>query len=299
MTGAEFSGVDIDLLADYIGGALDGTPDESVVAALIANDPAWQAAYESLGGGMALVGVELSRLGAEPMPAELAARLDTMFTRPIEAAEPLDPEPVAPAGPRLALVRGGAASGDAANPVPERKSSPGPGRRMKWAAPIAVAAGVIAFVGFGLDYLAGRDAANTDSAASSAAGMADANRSMWHSGFDYTLASLGAEPMQPFVAPDLSASAMKSSPQRVSAADDSPLARLDLGDALQDCLDAIEQANGAGAISVLSVDYARFDGAPALIVRFTADNGMWGWASGPSCGTPDGGAATLGKVPVR
>ena len=28
MTGAEFSGVDIDLLADYIGGALEGTPDE-------------------------------------------------------------------------------------------------------------------------------------------------------------------------------------------------------------------------------------------------------------------------------
>ena len=33
MTGAEFSEVDIDLLADYVGGALDGTPDEAVVTA--------------------------------------------------------------------------------------------------------------------------------------------------------------------------------------------------------------------------------------------------------------------------
>ena len=48
-----------------------------------------------------------------------------------------------------------------------------------------------------------------------------------------------------------------------------------------------------------SVDYARFDGAPALIVRFTAANGRWAWASGPACGTPAAGAATLGKVPVR
>ena len=45
MTGAEFDGVDIDLLADYIGGALAGTPDESAVAALVADDPAWREAY--------------------------------------------------------------------------------------------------------------------------------------------------------------------------------------------------------------------------------------------------------------
>ena len=48
MTGAEFGGVDIDLLADYIGGALTGTPEESAVAARIAGDPDWQAAYASL-----------------------------------------------------------------------------------------------------------------------------------------------------------------------------------------------------------------------------------------------------------
>jgi hypothetical protein len=81
VTGGQFSGVDIDLLADYVGGALDGTPDETVVAGLVADDPAWRAAYEVLTGGMAAIGADLRLLGAadEPMPAELSARLDTAF----------------------------------------------------------------------------------------------------------------------------------------------------------------------------------------------------------------------------
>ena len=82
MTGAEFGGVDIDLLADYIGGALTGTPEESAVAARIAGDPDWQAAYASLTDGMAFVSAELGRFEPEPMPADLAARLDAALTPP-------------------------------------------------------------------------------------------------------------------------------------------------------------------------------------------------------------------------
>jgi hypothetical protein len=295
VTGAEFGGVDIDLLADYIGGALAGTPDESVVAALITDDPAWSAAYESLGGRMALVGAELGRLEPEPMPAELADRLETMFA----------PAP-------LTLVRGGAASVDGPPPVPkkerERKSPARPGRRMRWAAPIAVAAGVIAFVGFGLDYLAGRDSSQSDSATSSAAGLADSapaleapgSEQIFHSGRDYTLDALGSAPMAALSAPEPSSrSFQKSTPNRAAAVDDPALRRLALPSALQDCLDEIERENAAGALTVDAVDYARFAGAPAVIVHFTARNGSWGWASGAACGTPGAGAATLGKVPVR
>lgn len=295
MTGAEFGEVDIDLLADYIGGALAGTPDESVVAARIADDPAWGAAYESLGGAMELVGAELGRLDPEPMPAELAARLESLF-----AAE-------APAAP-LTLVRGGDASVDVAHAVPkserERATHARPGRRMRWAAPIAVAAGVIAFVGFGLDYLAGRDSSRSDLSTSSAAGQADSaaapeSAQISRSGRDYTLDTLGSEPVAPLSAPDPSSkSFQKSSPDRV--ADGEPaLQRLAPRGALQDCLDAIQRENAAGAIRVDSVDYARFAGTPAVIVHFAAQNGAWGWASGAACGTPGGGAATLGKVPVR
>jgi len=57
--------------------------------------------------------------------------------------------------------------------------------------------------------------------------------------------------------------------------------------------------NGAGSITASSVDFAKFDGKPAIVVRFTAPNGAWAWASGPSCGTLSGHADTLAKVPVR
>ena len=54
MTGDEFGEVDIDLLADYIGGALDG-PGEAEVSALIVDHPRWRETYDLLlprdGGG--------------------------------------------------------------------------------------------------------------------------------------------------------------------------------------------------------------------------------------------------------
>jgi hypothetical protein len=322
VTGPEFGGVDIDRLADYIGGVLTGTPDESVVAALIADDPAWHAAYESLGGGMALVGAELGRLGPEPMPAELATRLAAMFTAPAEpsAAEgftiaeaaPVPAELAAPPVPHLAAVRGDDPSEDGARrvPPPVRPKAPAArrGRRMRWAAPIAVAAGLVAFVGFGLDYLAGRGGTSSDKASS--AGVADQgagsamasspNESqLLASGTNYTIATLGNEPIRPMTAPEANSSTYaKAVPDRAIDRDPA-LQSLARPEGLQECLDSIERANAHGAISVTSVDYARFNGDPAVVVRFTAANGAWAWASGPTCGSAGGGAATLGKVPVR
>ena len=330
MTGAEFGGVDIDLLADYIGGALTGTPEESAVAARIADDPEWQAAYASLTEGMALVSAELGRFGPEPMPADLAARLDAALTTPAD----LDPtarsafldliaadsEPataiaadLAPPAPQLSLVGGGAAEGDVPNPVRKKALGPPRGRRLRWAAPIAVAAGLIAFVGFGLDYLAGRSTqSSTDS--SSAAGTSQKQAeapSMARSplgagqllatGTDYTRATLGVPPNQPMTAPygtSSESAPVPTAPTGVAADGGSALQRLTAPIALADCLEAIEQKNANGVISVESVDFARFSGAPAVIVRFTAANGHWAWASGADCGTPPGDAATLDKVPV-
>ncbi|MFF5295109.1 hypothetical protein [Paractinoplanes globisporus] len=299
MTGAEFRGVDIDLLADYIGGALTGTPDEPVVATLIADDPAWRAAYESLSGGMAAVATELGRFEPEPMPAEVAARLEAALTTP---------------APRLTLVPD---SGDGAPPVREEKTTRRErGRRLRWVTPIAIAAGAVAFVGFGLDYLSGRDGNSADKSASSAAGEAQARRpdsgqapaiagaepksdsgqdsaqsqsatpQLLSSGTDYTRATLAQAPTQALSAPAPLATASK-------------FGRLSSTDTLRQCLDMIALANGAGPITAESVDYARFEGKPAIVVRFTADNGAWAWASGPSCGTSSGGADTLAKVPVR
>jgi hypothetical protein len=287
VTGAGFGGVDIDLLADYIAGALAGTPDETAVAARISENPEWRTAYESLTGGMSLVSEELGRLGPEPMPDELAASLDAMFRNP---------------PPQLTLVDSGEAT-----PAPRTKRRIS---RLRWAAPIAVAAGLVAFVGFGVDYLASRDSGSRNTAATgTAGGSADSAQSSLgiqylSTGTNYTSATLADTPVQTLNAPpDLTApAAPKDSSERsgggISAAA-GPLARLAPGPGLRDCLNAIQQANARGAISVQSVDYAKFDGSAALIVRFTAKNGGWVWASGPACGTPGTGPATLARVPVR
>ena len=42
--------VDHDLLADYVGGALDGTPEQERIAGLIAASPEWGRAAEELHG---------------------------------------------------------------------------------------------------------------------------------------------------------------------------------------------------------------------------------------------------------
>ncbi|MFI5893243.1 hypothetical protein ACIA5D_24355 [Actinoplanes sp. NPDC051513] len=298
MTGAEFRGVDIDLLADYIGGALAGTPDEPVVATLIADDPAWRDAYESLSGGMAAVEAELGRLGSEPMPDDVVARLEEAF-----------------AAPRLTLVQDAGNGADDVRDKELRLSKRRPGRRLRWVTPIAIAAGAVAFVGFGADYLAGRDNSSSDkSATSTAGGAADSQArrddaqapAMAESGPGASVAGKGEVPPAPQVLESgtnytkktlaiAPAQTLSSQP----AATAGSLVRLNGTTALNECLDMIAAENGAGPIAAETVDYAKFNGKPAIVVRFTAGNGAWAWASGPSCGTVSGHADTLAKVPVR
>jgi hypothetical protein len=333
VTGAEFSEVDFDLLADYVGGALAGTPDEAAVAALIAGDPAWQTAHDELAGAMVSVGADLSALGAvsEPMPADLVVRLDAAFASAAAAREsaapdsavadpaPIDPELAAPAAPFVLPSGAGAASGRHLSAVPgdgvgkrERPTAADRRRRLRWAVPVAAAAGVIAFAGVGINYLNGQSQSDK-SASSSAAGSGELQDSSGNpmaapdradvaagsrvlaSGRDYRLATLASAPAAG-IAPDTkSESGSAIAPRPLTG---SSLERLTLGDALQACLDAIERQNAAGPITAPVVDYARFDGSPALIVRFTADNGSWVWATGPDCGASGVGAAKLASVQV-
>jgi hypothetical protein len=301
----EFSGVDFDLLADYVGGALDGTPEHGRVAALVADDPAWRAAHHELMQGMATVGAELGALGGtpEPMPADLAARLDEAFTT---AARSDADELGAPSRPRLEAVPGGASESRRA-----RVRKNGLAKR-RWVAPLAVAAGLIAFVGFGLDYLSGLHRSSSDKAASSSAGRAESAPMMAtdrapgsaglmaalppavdirSSGTDYHDITLGGPA-------GASKKALVPAPNAATGSSVDPLARLRPPDALLGCLDEIALQNGAGTITVQSVDYARFDGSPALVVRFTAANGTWAWASRADCGTPAAGASTLDHAKV-
>jgi hypothetical protein len=295
VTGNQFSEVDLDLLADYVGGVLDGTPEHVRVTDLVAHDPVWRSAHESLTAGMTAVESQLNALGAasEPMPADLAVRLEDAF----RAATP---------APRLEPIRGGLAAGRA----PARP----PRRRWRWAMPVAAAAAVLAVAGIGLDYLAGRSTTATDNRSSSAGSVAQGEGApmaasaepqvpapptgdqIRSTGADYDDATLaGGVPTRLNQAPGKNATVAPAPLGDVAAG---PLARLRAPDARLGCLNAIATANGAGPITVQTVDYARFRGKPALVVRFSAANGKWAWASGPACGTPDAGAATLASVPV-
>jgi hypothetical protein len=315
VTGAEFSGVDIDLLADYVGGALDGTPDEAVVGALIASDAEWRSAYAELSQGMSAVSAGLAAMGAvaEPMPADVIARLEAAFTA--EGA------PAAP-GRRLSAVP---SDSDLVAPERTRVTAAGRRRRLRWAMPVAAAAGVIAVAAISADYLFGSTASD-NSAASTAAGAPGGGRAdqdaplladsggvradsaappMITSGLDYlpgTLALAG-----PNVAFAATAGGKSPAPLPAKAPEESTfsysgvptdLRRLASPAPLQGCLAAIAAENAAGPATWLSVDYARYQGGPALVVRFTAANGKWVWATGPRCGTPGAGAQRLAAVTV-
>jgi hypothetical protein len=325
VTGAEFSEVDFDLLADYVGGALTGTPDDAAVAALIAGDPAWRAAHDDLVEAMASVGAELNALGAvpEPMPAELARRIDATFTSLVSDPAPIDPELAAPAVPFVVTSGPDAASGRHLAAVPDqgvdrgkRPSVAARRRRLRWAAPIAAAAGVIAFLGVGINYLNGPSRSESDKSSSTVAGAGSgevrdesgnpkmaapfaagsaqaAAAPILASGRDYQRATLGSAGLTSQDEPRSGKAPL------AGTADPRPLARLVPGEALAACLRAIAEQNAAGKITTVSaVDYARFEGSPALIVRFAAANGQWVWAAGPDCGLPGAGAAQLAAVKV-
>lgn len=368
MTGPEFAGVDIDLLADYLGGALDGTPDEATVAALIAGDPAWRSAHDTLTGAMASVETSLRALGreSEPMPADLAVRLERSFSTPATDSGdtavdsptaggaapgsaaldsptaggaavdfwPIGAELATPALPHLKPSRsrhlsavpdtdpgtGSAASGTGSavpasgSDVPREApvTAARKRRRLRWAAPAAAAAGVVAFAGFGIDYLVSSGDAS-DSAASTAGGApeeatpmlapvpdgavaAPPNDRITSSGTNYQELTLAGASVRS-LASDSSRTAADT-PEIAAQGAGSPLDRLRVRRALLDCLDAVARDNGAGSISVESVDYARYRDAPAVIVRFTAANGTWVQASGADCGAPGGDSARLDVVKV-
>jgi hypothetical protein len=364
VTGAEFSGVDIDLLADYVGGALDGTPDEAVVAALIVEDPSWRDAHALLSGGVTAVSSHLRKLGSapEPMPADVFARLDAAL---LAASTGADSDPAAAAhaqassvagqfhtadgehagsadhnhtadgefgGEAAASVAGSLGGGgsdggapaemepgsDGVAPVRHLVAVPSRGgrtraRRLRWAAPVGIAAGVIAFLGFGIQHF-GTESSNDTASSAGAAAMPEAARQadsdgtlsasagpvqITTSGIDYrkdTLAQLRVPAIAAQGSTALSDSRKSAGDTTYSA--DSALSRLRVQSALQACIDAIAKENGAGAIVAQTVDFARFNGAPALIVQFSAGNGTWVWATGVGCGTSSVGAAQLGVAKV-
>ncbi|GAA4678072.1 hypothetical protein [Phytohabitans rumicis] len=295
MTGREFSQVDIDLLADYVGGVLDGTPDEAVVARRVADDPTWAEAYATLSASASTIQADLAAWGAtpEPMPADVADRIATA----------LEQEPTRPA---LSVVP------DADGP---RRSVSRLRRRWPaWATPVAVAASLAAFAGLGIGLA---DSSSTDDAGSGTAAEAPAAardnaaggaelatpQALVASGKDYRAGTLAAA--QPPPDGDRAMSAQSATTEEDSGSSGlkstaaAALQRLTAQTALSACLDAIAREHNNGAATVQVVDFATFDGSPAVIVFFTDGTGArWVWASGPNCGQAAWGADTRGNAKI-
>jgi negative regulator of sigma E activity len=304
--------VDIDLLADYVGGALDGMPDERVVARLIADDPQWAQAYARLVRESDMVRRTLTEWGAAPapMPPDIVERLSAHLISPDARPDPAGGRHPAPTAPRSDPTHPPSRlDAEAARPAVRKARR----RLPRWAKPVAVAAALLAIAAVGVSQLGGdiRATDNTTGALSRDAGQPQSAEGG---------AGTGA---QPFAAPSPDrllatgkdyapgplidqARALGSATAAKASANDAP--PVEVPDAtggepapttgatrrgdLAACLSSIAAEHGRGMPHFEVVDYARFEGQPALLVVFTDPAGQrWVWAVAPECGQPSAGAA--------
>ncbi|SCG50120.1 hypothetical protein [Micromonospora inositola] len=331
MTPGKFSEVDHDLLADYVGGALDGTPEQVTVARLIEEDPAWAGAHAALAPAMELVRADLADWAAAPvpdMPLAVADRIAATLAGAGPAPSRPGSDDAGPVEGRGLRAGGHAGSGTvptratgqrrtgAVRPAEGTGRGTGPGRGpRRWAriaGPVALAAASVAAVGLGLNQLVATrndtavtaDRGRADNAGAPAPLAAEPFRTTGpprRSGTDYTPEQLSGgsrfkvPPAAGSGVPETAAAAPEG--ERLSVA--GGLDRLTGRDALDACLREITAEHGSGAVAVDLVDYASFQGRPALVVTFVdAGGARWAWVSGPECGVPGSGADTRFRTRV-
>ncbi|MBQ0903719.1 hypothetical protein [Micromonospora sp. U21] len=323
MTTEGYREVDDDLLADYLGGALDGTPQQAEVARLVDTDPAWAEAYALLAPAVTEVRADLARW-ADPSP-ELPSAVADRLAAALRAADPVpngtpadaeaaDGAPEADGAAPVVPAQGGSGRRPAGPSPTElaRGTRTGPGRgRRRWtrrAAPVAVAAVAVVAVGLGLTQLstnssdtAGTSALNQPASApesTAAAGAVRTTGPSLHSGTNYTPQTLGNPTGGPSPLRGAGSSAFSGQPgmdaekgQQTASGGLNPLARLTDEAALTTCLADVAAEHGSAPLVVDVIDYAGFRGEPALVIRFTdAAGARWAWVSGPECGVPGSGS---------
>lgn len=279
---------DLDLLADYVGGALDGTPEEERVGERIRTDAAWARAYADLVVAFDGVSTDLSALGAspEPMPDDVWQRLEAALSSP-EAAAAYATPPKYPPTPEFTAPRDNRPSARAR----VRK-------RHRWVAPVLAAVAVLFAVSLGFALRSGvatKDSTmSTGSPAEAPQAAAARPVQLRSSGRDYTDQTLvlatdfGSVPLAS--APEDPAtdrangetSKIPNTAQSFSAAVPPVLGRLLNQDALARCL---QDVSGIMPGTVLGVDYAAYNHSPAAVVVVrTADDGRWVGVVGAGCG---------------
>ncbi len=268
---------DLDRLADYTAGVLD--PRQAAeVDRLIAADPAWARAYADLTAAGPWLDEALSGLPREPMPADVAARLE----RAVQTVSRPGTDKIVPFSrrrwPRIALTTaaavavgvacvGGIATLTRSGGISGSSASSGTA-----ATNDRVAGGSGPF-------------AQAPTAPDAGTGAAGGTVSTTATGTDYTHDTLARAAAGSDKAP---AAAQAESVPDASGG----LARLSTPSALGQCLAAITATEGGTAISA---DFARYQGSPALIVVLSGGAARV-VAAGAGCGLPGEGAALLDKV---
>lgn len=270
--------VDHDLLADYVGGALDGTPEADRVASLIAESPRWREAADALSAAVEAVSHDLAILRAtpEPMPPDIVARFGELLQSPAVA-----PVKARPAVDPLAARQ------------PTRKVR-GVRRWRRMAVPAGLLAAFFGFLGvlnfFSLEGSkfetpAGapqQDAGATNSLAfTSAPAVATITSGRHHNRTSVSASRMSSLPVAPPETLKHESTPTHGSGVGVTGIIPPELERLTEPTALRQCLEAI--ANVLPGTPTL-IDFAYFEGHPALVISITAGMAKWTFVAGPGCG---------------
>jgi hypothetical protein len=279
---------ELDLLADFTAGVLD-LADYDRVARLVATDVRGATPHDALVDADRAVRSDLRAIaGPLEMPPDVSARLDTTIAGLADQS-------------RRATLR--------SVPTQARHAARPAGWRRVGPTLIGVAAAAIVFV-VGVGVVTNLQHSNLGSNATAGSGdmsnargpeaqALSAGPPIRHSGRDYKPGTLGqlaqdqrgaAAPQAPAAAPTAnpapvgsaaskSASGAFDAPSPLTATD--PLARLADPSALRACLDAVDRAH-AGTPSL--VDFAEFQGTPALVIVVQQPNQVIAVVVGPACG---------------
>lgn len=317
MTADRFEEVDRDLLADYVGGALEGTPEQVAVHQMVTERPNWRAAHDELVDASELVRTMLAEWGSdvEPMPQGVADRINAALAAEptIGASDSSDFDARSNLAPRH--TGGDEPSPDAVAAPSSLAAARDRRDRRRWqryAAPVAAAAAAVAFAGFGLNQLFGGELSGDFTTSAGAPDSASDPQTAENGGEASTLMepaaprvlATGTDYRRTTIAESVLAAERTGDDYAQPAPGDdmvlqessspfAPLARLRDPAALADCLAVVTSEHGNGVLGVGLVDFATFEGDAALVVTFTDSSGAsWVWVTGPDCGTPAAGADT-------
>ena len=315
---------DWDLLADHLGGVLDGTAEQRRVTNLIATDPEWARAAARLSGAFDAVAADLATLPEAVMPDDILARMDAALhtatgTPPRDhGATPVPARSSAGRGGRRAGGPGGAAH----HPASHHPAARRPARRRRtgrWLSGLVVVAGLMAFAAFGVPMLntIGEDRAAEDGAVTSGApggdagpgqgqGFTDSQPQLLASGTDYHRSRLPGQADGGFDGernadppPDEPGVAGMPEPAPEGVPAQVPPALRHLWPAPERCLAAVADSYAAGGATIEVVDFAYFEGRPALVIWIKTQDGMrWVSVSGEDCGDPLAGPDELHRAPA-